>query len=70
MCDVRLLDLPTTVKGFIVERDGYRTIVLNARLNHEQNLDTFKHEDGHDKHDDFEKTNVDQIEREAHNRED
>lgn len=50
-------DLPCTVKGMVVRMfdDGeyYDTIVLNSRLNHEQNINTFKHELWHIEHDDF-----------------
>ena len=59
-----LMDLPTTVRGFVVGKDE-PTIVLNARLSHEANIETYKHELKHIEHelkhierDDFEKFNV------------
>lgn len=51
-------DLPPQVKGMVVRvfEDGeyYDTIVLNSRLSWEQNLQTFKHEEWHIDHEDFE----------------
>lgn len=50
-------DLPCTCKGMVVRMfdDGeyYDTIVLNSRLNREQNVETCKHELWHIEHDDF-----------------
>ena len=50
-------DLPCTCKGMVVRMfdDGetYDTIVLNSRLNWEQNVETYKHELWHIEHDDF-----------------
>ena len=40
-----LIDLPYHVKGFIhVSLDGEETIVLNSRLTHEANEETYIHE--------------------------
>ena len=66
---VRLMDLPPRIKGFVTMRDGEPVIVLNARLNHEQNLKTFLHEKKHIDNGDFEKFDVDRIEIVAHNKE-
>ena len=63
---VRLMDLPPRIKGFVTMRDGEPVIILNARLNHEQNLKTFMHEKKHIDNGDFEKFDVDIIEHEAH----
>lgn len=63
---VRLMDLPPRIKGFVTMRGGEPVIVLNARLNHEQNLKTFLHEKKHIDDGDFEKFDVDVIERVAH----
>lgn len=63
---VRLVDLPPRVRGFVTNKDGEPVIVLNARLTREQNRKTYLHELKHIKNGDFEKENVDQIEREAH----
>ena len=57
-----LMDLPTTVRGFVVGKDE-PTIVLNARLSHETNIETYKHELRHIERDDFEKFNVEECER-------
>lgn len=64
---VRLIDLPPRIKGFVVRRNGEDVIVLNSRLNREQNMKTYLHEKKHIENGDFEKLNVDQIERDAHN---
>jgi hypothetical protein len=64
---VRLMDLPPRIKGFVVRRNGEDVIVLNSRLNREQNMKTYLHEKKHIENGDFEKLNVDEIERDAHN---
>lgn len=56
-----LLDLPTTVRGFVVGKDD-PTIVLNARLSHEANMETYRHELRHIERDDFERFNVETCE--------
>ena len=63
---VRLMDLPPRIKGFVVRRNGEDVIVLNSRLNREQNMKTYLHEKKHIENGDFEKLNVDEIERDAH----
>lgn len=55
--NVVFMDLPTTVRGFVVGKDD-PTIVLNARLSHEANIETCKHELKHIERDDFERFNV------------
>ncbi len=66
---VRLMDLPPRIKGFVTMRGGEPVIVLNARLNYEQNLKTFLHEKKHIENGDFEKCDADQIEAEEHREE-
>lgn len=45
---VRLMDLPTTVRGFCYhDDDGEEFIILNSRLTLEQNIKTLKHEQEH-----------------------
>lgn len=67
-CRVVLQDLPTTVRGFCIESpDGFYTIVLNARLNREQNVKSYEHELEHIRRDDFHADeDIDQIELRAH----
>ena len=65
--EVRIVDLPPRVRGFVTRKDGEPVIVLNARLTREQNLKTYLHELRHIRNGDFEKENVDEIERDAHN---
>lgn len=44
----RLMDLPTSVRGFCYHDDnGEEFVVLNSRLTHEQNLKTWAHEQEH-----------------------
>ena len=65
--EVRIVDLPPRVRGFVTKKNGEPVIVLNARLTREQNLKTYLHELRHIRNGDFEKENVDEIERDAHN---
>lgn len=45
---VLMMDLPTTVRGFVFyDENGDPVIVLNSRLTHEQNFRTWLHEKGH-----------------------
>lgn len=67
MTAVRLIDLPDGVKGFVRELDDCYTIVLNAKLSHDQLLETYLHELEHLKRKDFDRENADLIESEAHN---
>lgn len=64
MVNVRLLQLPVTIRGFVKENeDGTYTIVLNSRLSYEQNLKTYKHELSHIANNDFQKHDVNEAER-------
>ena len=69
MIKQELIDMPTTLKGFTRHNpDDSYTIVLNARLNIEQQRRTWAHEMRHIIHGDFEKEDVDAIELENHRR--
>lgn len=48
-CDYRviLMDLPETIPGFIQERDGYYTIVINSRLSMDDQREALAHELDH-----------------------
>lgn len=50
-----LIDLPLKCKGYIYEdcSTGEQCCVLNARLNHESNINTYKHELKHVKNGDL-----------------
>lgn len=66
-CKVVLLDLPTTISGFVREVDGYKTVVLNSRMAYASQCDTYRHELEHIEHDDLHKDlPADQIEAAAH----
>lgn len=69
MVNVRFLQLPCRVKAFTTknEDDSY-TIILNSRLNYEQQLKSYKHELDHIQNNDFDKEDVDVIEYYAHER--
>ena len=59
---IRLMDLPTGVKGFVKEKDDYYTIVINSRHTWEQNRISFNHETDHLEGNDYESNNADAIE--------
>ena len=63
MVNVKYLDLPTRVKAVSTknEDDSY-TVILNSKLNHEQNLESYKHEIRHIKNNDHDKQDVNMIE--------
>lgn len=64
---VRLMDLPTTVDGLVVEKDDYQTFILNARMTREKNIESYVHEEWHIDNEDLYKDNVQAIEQAAHN---
>ena len=62
-------DLPTTIGGYVKETDGFYDIVLNSRMAHNKNLQTYRHEIWHiENHDLDRECSADQIELEAHRR--
>lgn len=63
---IRYIDLPGSVKSFVKEKDGDYTIVLNARLNRETQQEACKHEMEHLDNEDFQKADVQKIEKTAH----
>ena len=63
---IRYIDLPGSVKSFVKEKDGDYTIVLNSRLSREAQRAACKHEMGHLDNGDFQKTDVQDIEKAAH----
>lgn len=68
---VKLLDLPGTVHSFVISNaDQTYTIVLNSKLNYEQNMISYEHELKHILNGDYEKKcSVDLIEINAHDME-
>ena len=56
-----LIDLPTTVNGFVIGKDD-PTVILNSRMTHEMNKETFWHELDHIDTDAFEGDDVQLIE--------
>lgn len=70
MVYVHFLQLPSRVKGFSTKNDDNTyTIILNSRLNYEQQLKSYKHELFHIINKDFDKSDVDDIEFYAHSKE-
>lgn len=62
-----MIDLPTDVRGFTVEKDGCYTIVLNAHLSREMNEKTYEHEMEHISRNDFDSDmDADSIEKSRH----
>ena len=69
--DIRVIfqDLPTTISGFVREKDDFYTIVLNSRMTHEHNQKTYNHERRHINNGDLDREcSADQIELESHKR--
>lgn len=64
--NVVLMDLPTTVRGFVRLKEDYPTIVLNSRLSYEAQRECYKHELWHLLNNDFEKYDINSVEAEAH----
>jgi len=66
--NVVIMDNPFGIKGSVNENtDGSYTIIINAHLNAEQQKEVYLHEIRHIMGDDFEKYNVNEIERTVHN---
>lgn len=66
--NIVLLNLPTTTSEAITENpDGSFTIVLNAKMTHEKQLESYEHAMEHIRNNDFERNDVQSIEYAAHN---
>ena len=67
MVNVKFLDLPSRIKAVSTknEDDSY-TVVVNSRLNREQQLEGYKHEIHHIVNEDHEKHDINYIEVNAH----
>lgn len=62
-----IIDLPTTIKSYVVALiDGRYCIVLNARMDYQCLYEAYQHELAHIVNGDYTKFNVDSIERTAH----
>ena len=73
MMDYRVvfMDMPGTIRGYALRSFGdagdFYTIVLNSRLNREQNRNSFRHEIAHILRGDFDSgKTTDEIEKEVH----
>lgn len=63
-----LIDMDVLIGEQVIKnRDDSYTILLNSRLSHERQLECYFHAINHIKSNDFEKSNADMIELEAHN---
>ena len=66
-CNVKFIDMPTTIKAFVrKDIDDFYTIIVNSRLDYSNQMKCIVHEMNHIRHCDFEKSNADKIENEAH----
>ena len=65
---IRLLDFPTNKVTETVTQnaDGSYTIFLNSRMTQERQLESYLHAMRHITNNDFEKTDIQEIESEAH----
>lgn len=67
--NVVFMDNNFGVKGSVNKNsDGSYTIIINSRLNREQQLEVYQHEMKHILNGDFEKCDIQEIETIAHNR--
>lgn len=67
--NVRIIykDLPCTIGAFVVLRDDFYTIVVNARSSHDQQEQSIAHELEHIMHGDFDHVvDVDELEARRH----
>lgn len=71
MADVNIVlcDLPCGIRGFVRKHNDVYTIVLNARLNREQNMETCRHELQHIREGHLdEELNIQKVEHALHER--
>lgn len=62
-------DLPTTIGGCVKETDGFYTIILNSRMTHERNKESYLDEIDHIEHNAIDQErSADEIEMESHRR--
>lgn len=67
---VYIVDMPTTASEMIMPcSDGY-TIYINAKLSYHDRVKAYLHALGHVEGNDWEKVNVQEIEKDAHRKED
>ena len=65
--NTRLIDMDVLVGEQIIKNnDDSYTILLNARLSHERQLECYRHALLHIDNEDFEKDNADKIEKNTH----
>ena len=63
---VYIVDMPTTAAEMIMPCNGGYTIYLNARLSYQDRVRAYTHALKHVEQNDWNKTNVQEIEAEAH----
>ena len=70
MFTTRFMEMPTKIRAFTVrDADFDYTICINSRISYEQQLEAYKHELKHINHGDFDNDDVQQVEAEAHRKE-
>lgn len=60
------INLPTTIRGFVREKDGFCTVVINARQSSAIQRRTYIHEVEHILHGDLDAGDADSIELKRH----
>ncbi len=68
--ETKLMDMPPSIKAFVkvtAEPEGdFATVVINARLSHEQQEKSCEHEESHLAEGDMDKACADDVEKEGH----
>ena len=65
--NTKLMNMDVLIPEHIIKNnDGSYTIILNARLSHERQLEAYEHALKHIQNGDFEKNDADKIENDAH----
>lgn len=66
--NVQLINCDTCIRESVIKNDDDSyTVFINAKLTHEKQLEVYQHAVSHIKNEDFNKSNVDKIEFDAHN---
>lgn len=65
--NVQFLDMDTKIpEHLVLNKDGSYTVFINARLSYDKQREAYAHAMRHIKNNDFDKTNADEIEYDAH----
>lgn len=66
--DIRVVvaDMPSTIHGYTIFKDGFYTIVINDNISYEMKRIAYQHEMSHIRKNDFQGLSADRIEIYAH----